>query len=221
MQARKRRLDSTVCDRLLDGRCCRAVDRIAAHDRRRRMLAAADARRADHAHAGPKLRRQFRAERVATGHLAGQRLAHPHRERRRSGLAFLHDVEVMVERRHLVHLGHREPHFLCQRDDVRSRDAAVGVLDPVQMLDQEVAPPWRVAEQRAYLGECLRIDGAALRAGRARPRLRESPDTSIVARPSFISRGNRSAFRRGPRGRANAAAPGAPQARCRGARAPR
>ena len=88
-------------------------------------------------------------------------------QRRRWRLAFLHDVEVMVERRDLVHLGHREPHFLRQRDDVRSRNAAVGVLNPVQMLDQEVAPPRRVAEQRAHLGQRLRIDSAALGSGRA------------------------------------------------------
>ena len=38
---------------------------------------------------------------------------------------------------------------------------AVAVLDQVQMLDQEIAPARAVAEQRAHLGERLRLDLAA------------------------------------------------------------
>ena len=34
-----------------------------------------------------------------------------------------------------------------ERDDVRGRDVAVAVLDPVEIFDEEIAPPWGVAEQ--------------------------------------------------------------------------
>src|SRR3979409_1410318 len=48
------------------------------------------------------------------------------------------------------------------------REAAVRVLDQMQVLDQEVASPRPVAEQRAHLVECLRVHLPALgRASRA------------------------------------------------------
>ena len=53
---------------------------------------------------------------------------------------------------------------------MRGREVAVAVLDQMQMLDQQIAPARRVAEQRAHLVERRRIDLAAL--GRAaRPAL--------------------------------------------------
>jgi hypothetical protein len=39
----------------------------------------------------------------------------------------------------------------------------VPILDPVQVLDEEIAPARRVAEELAHLGGRLRIDAAALR----------------------------------------------------------
>jgi hypothetical protein len=42
------------------------------------------------------------------------------------------------------------------------REVTVFVLDQMQVLDQEIAPPWPVAEQRTHLVECLRFDLAAL-----------------------------------------------------------
>ena len=42
------------------------------------------------------------------------------------------------------------------------RETAEPVLDLVEMLDQEVAPPRRVAEQGAHVGERLRIDAPPL-----------------------------------------------------------
>ena len=67
--------------------------------------------------------------------------------------AFLHHVEVVVEGRDFVDLGRRELELLRERDEVRGRQAAVRVLDAVQVLDQQVRAPRRVAEQRADLGE--------------------------------------------------------------------
>ena len=56
---------------------------------------------------------------------ARERIAHAHGQRRRRRLAFLHHVEVVVERRDLVHLGHRELHLGGERDEVRRGQAAV------------------------------------------------------------------------------------------------
>jgi hypothetical protein len=46
---------------------------------------------------------------------------------------------------------------------MRGRDLAVRVLDQVQMLDQEIATPWPVAEQQLDLVRSRRVDLPALR----------------------------------------------------------
>ena len=53
---------------------------------------------------------------------------------------------------------------------------AVRVLDPVQELDQEVAPPRGIAEQRPHLRQRPRVDLAALRTAASLPRLRIPDD---------------------------------------------
>ena len=85
-----------------------------------------------------------------------------------AGLAFLHHVEVVIEGRHLVDLGHRHLHLGRQRDEMRGRQAAVAVLDLVEVLDQQVAAARRVAEQRLHLFARLRIDARAPWACRGR-----------------------------------------------------
>jgi hypothetical protein len=95
-------------------------------------------------------------------HLAGDGIAHAHRQRRRRLFALLHHVKVVVEGRHLEHLGHRELHRLGERGEARGREAAVAVLHAVQVFDQQVAPARIGAEQRPYLRACRGIDAAAL-----------------------------------------------------------
>ena len=70
-----------------------------------------------------------------------------------------------VERRHLVDLGERELHRLGERRHVVRREAALGILDQMQMLDQQVAPPRPVAEQRAHAQRRGRADLAPLGLG--------------------------------------------------------
>ena len=139
------------------------AESVVPHAHGRRGLAAADARHADHANVGTQRVRQLVEERLRSRQMARQRLADPHGDGRRRGFVGVDDVEVVIERGHFVHLGHRELHFLRQRDDVRRRNAAAGILDPVQVLDQERPLAGRVAEQHPDVGERVRIDGAALR----------------------------------------------------------
>ena len=73
-----------------------------------------------------------------------------------------------VEGRDLVDLGQRQLHLLRQRGEMRGRQMAVPVLDQMQMLDQEIAPPRPRAQQRAHLVERARIDLPAL-GGAPRP----------------------------------------------------
>ena len=86
-------------------------------------------------------------------------------------LTFFNDVEMVVERSDLVDLGLRQPHLLGQRAQMARLQAAELVLNQVQVLDQEIAAPLSVAEQRTNLGERRVIDDAAFRptlAARAR-----------------------------------------------------
>ena len=78
---------------------------------------------------------------------------------------------MVVERSDLVDLGLRQPHLLGQRSQVARLQAAELVLNEVQVLDQEIAAPLFVAEQRTNLGERRVIDDTAFRpalAARAR-----------------------------------------------------
>src|SRR6185436_6841767 len=56
----------------------------------------------------------------------------------------------------------REAHVLRERSEMRGAEAAVAVVDPVEVLDQEIALARRVAEERAHFRERLRVDDAAL-----------------------------------------------------------
>src|SRR5262245_33578418 len=70
---------------------------------------------------------------------------------------------MRVEGRDLVHLGLRELHLGGERREMRGGEMAVSVLNEMQMLDQEIAPARRIAEQRTHLIERSRVDLAALR----------------------------------------------------------
>ena len=89
----------------------------------------------------------------------------------RSYYALAHQVEVVVEARHLVDLGGGEVHLLRERRQVGGGEVAVGVLNAVQMLDEQVAPARGVAQQGAHFAQRLRFCNppAGLAAGAARP----------------------------------------------------
>ena len=167
------------------------------------------------------------------GHLARQRFADAHGDRRRRRFAFLHDVEVVIERRDLVDLGLREAHLLRQRGEVRRRQVAVarpGSGAGVRSAGRDGAARRRAARARraSARGSTARPFGP-LRSLR-RPASREMSTATgslnaagppCPAAPMTLIRGSRNAFRRTRRDRASAGAPVARQARCRVFPAPR
>ena len=81
----------------------------------------------------------------------------------RRSLALFDHVEVVVERRHLVDLRHRHLHLVRKRDQMRRGQAAVMVLNLVQVLDQEIAAARRIAKQGQDILARLRVDSPAFR----------------------------------------------------------
>jgi hypothetical protein len=117
----------------------------------------------NHAHVLAEDLRKPVEELLRAGHLAGKRVANAHRERGGRRVAFLHDVEVVVEGRNLVHLGHRELHRLGERVEVRGREAAEPVLHAMQVLDEVFGAARRAFEEAPDLLAGDRVHGAALR----------------------------------------------------------
>ena len=112
---------------------------------------------------GPSFAGRRAEQMLRAGHRAGKRIAHPHRDRRRRDLAFLHDVEMRVEGRDLVDFGLRELHLGGERREMRGGEMAVAVLDQMQVLDQQIAPARPVAEQRATSASAAGSSLAAFR----------------------------------------------------------
>ena len=123
------------------------IDKVMPDLGRRRGIAAADTGRAHHANAGAGLVLQLLQQFFRAQHRAGQRVADADGQRRDIRLAFLHDVEMRVEGRGLEHFGERQLHLVGQGCEMRGGNLVIGVLDQVQMLDQEIAAPRPVAEQ--------------------------------------------------------------------------
>src|SRR3978361_2302863 len=65
---------------------------------------------------------------------------------------------MRVEGRGLEHFRERKLHLVGKRGQMGGRYLLVGVLDEVEMLDQQIAPPRPVAEQKGDLFGGLGID---------------------------------------------------------------
>src|SRR6266404_7558420 len=131
------------------------------HDRR--AMAAAHARSADDAYAVAEPGAQPLEELYRTGQLAAQTVAYPHGQRRRWRLVVHDDVEMGVERGDLVDLDERQPHLLGECGEMARIEATEMVLQQMQVLDQQVTPPFTGIEQRLNLAERGRIDLSPLR----------------------------------------------------------
>jgi hypothetical protein len=69
----------------------------------------------------------------------------------------------MVKGGNLVDFSRGKAHLVRQRHDVRCGQAAVAILDLVQMLDQKIAAPGLAAQERLHFRERARLNCAALR----------------------------------------------------------
>jgi hypothetical protein len=138
------------------------IDKVMADLGRRRGVAAADAGRAHHANAGAGAGLQFMQQFFPTQHGAGQGIADTNGQRRDTGLALLHHVEMRVEGRGLEHLRKGKLHLVGEGCQMRRGNLVIFVLDEMQVLDQEIAAPRPVAEQEFNLVRGRWIDLAAL-----------------------------------------------------------
>ena len=162
--------------RRLRARAARARSRRPARD-----VAPAHARRAH----DPDIDRRAGSSRSASklhraGEFAAEAVADPHSQRRRRCLAVHDDVEMGIERGDLVDLDEGEPHLLGQRRQMARVQAAEMVLQQMQVLDQQIAPPLAVAEQCLHLGERRRIDLPSLRLIGPAPAPRARMDATVV-----------------------------------------
>ena len=74
---------------------------------------------------------------------------------------------MRIEGCDLVDLGQSKLHFQRQSGKMRGREMAVAILNEMQILNEQIAPPFALAEQRTDFRKRLRIDLAAF--WRARP----------------------------------------------------
>ena len=135
------------------------------HDGRGCLLAAPDARGSHHTHIGAAQQgRQARKQVLRAGEFTAEAVTHTHREAGRSRIT-AHDLEVVVETGDLVDLGHGNLHLTGQRHQVAVMQARPGVVDLVQVFDQQVAavaPGRRRTDEGTHLVTRTIVDLAAL-----------------------------------------------------------
>src|SRR5678816_3985572 len=90
--------------------------------------------------------------------LAGNGIADAHGEWWRRGIAFLYDIEVVIERGDFIDFRRGHLHLGGERHQMRCGQAAETILNQVEMLDEQIPAPRRVAEQLRDLPSCPRID---------------------------------------------------------------
>ena len=111
------------------------VDMMVADLGSRRGVARADAWRPHDAHPGEVRRLHLGDQLLGARQHAAQAIADADGDRGRTLLAVGHHVEVGVEGRNLVDLGHRDAQFLRQRMQMSRRQAALAILDEMQIFD--------------------------------------------------------------------------------------
>src|SRR6516165_5255249 len=132
---------------------CGMLVQVVADSDYRRTMAPAHARGAHDPDPVAEPRAQIGEQLLCAGEFTTQAVAYSNRELGRWRFAIHDDVEMSVERGDLVHLDEREPHLLGERREVARVEAAEMVLQQMQVLDQQVAAPLTLAEQRLHLGE--------------------------------------------------------------------
>ena len=162
--------------------------RVLPDDGYRRCFATPDTWRVQHADVFAQQSWQQLQQSLGAGKVAGYRVADSHRKRWWRCVAFFDHVEVVIEGGDLVNLGHGHLHLRRERDEMCGRQAAETILNPMEMLNQEIAPTRFIAEQRAHLLPCLRIDRSTF--------WRSAYSSALTPIPGFCPDGHarRSAF---------------------------
>ena len=104
-------------------------------------------------------------------HHAGERIADPDRQRRRALFTFAHNIEMVIERGDLIDLRLAQLHLMGQRMQMACGQAAIAVLNEVEIFDQQVAAPRSVPQcilnfnqrrlvELAALGQAARAPGS-------------------------------------------------------------
>jgi len=155
-------------NRLLNLLRRREIDGILVHHGHRRLSAAAHTRRGYDTYIGAEQLGQARQQIARAGHGAAEAVTHTHRQG--CGLlAIFQQVEVVVKTGDLEHFGARQVHLVRQGHQMMAVQAPVGVLQAVQVLDQQVAAMAlrrRLTNERAHLGQrgVFRLTAAQLQA---------------------------------------------------------
>ena len=79
-------------------------------------------------------------------------------QRGRRCLTFAHHIEMGIETGNLINFGLRQAHFLGQGADVGGAEVAVGILNEMQKLDQEIAVARPVPQKRQDVAMCLIVE---------------------------------------------------------------
>ncbi|MNV67498.1 hypothetical protein D3C71_1603020 [compost metagenome] len=136
-----------------------------------RLFAAAHAGHGLHLHIALPGRAQPLGQRgqqlARTRQAAAQAVAHAQHQARGLGILAAHGVEVVVEARHLVHLGHGQVHLLGESHQVPVVQHAEVVVQAVQIFNEQVAPEAfgrARAQQLRHIGHRCVLGLAALEA---------------------------------------------------------
>ena len=121
------------------------------HHRRRCLLTPANTRRSNNACVlVAQQGRQSGQQILRPRQLAGQTVTHPYRHTWCRLITTDH-LEVVIKRGHFIHFSHGNIHLFGQRHQVPVMQAAVSVVELVQVLNQQIAPVpvvWLEANQR-------------------------------------------------------------------------
>jgi len=144
------------------------------HHHHRRLLAAAHAGDGLHLHIALPVSAQALGQRgqqfAGAGHAATEAVAHAQHQARGLGILAAHDLKVVIETGHLIHLGHGQIHLPGQRHQVAIVQHAEVVVQAVQVFDEQIAPKTRSrawAQPLRHLGHGSIFGLAALEAAGA------------------------------------------------------
>ena len=110
------------------------------------VIATTHAGRAHDPHVARRIGLKFSQQLSRPGLHAGQAVADPHGQRRHFHVVVGGDIEMGVEGRDFIDLDEGQFHQVGQRRQMARRQAVMGVLEHMQILDEEIAAQRRIAE---------------------------------------------------------------------------